>query len=55
MELVRERSKKYIWLLLAAAILLLYPYVTVFASGIGGFMSEKLIGRSGVDSSSLVV
>ncbi|GAF82702.1 unnamed protein product, partial [marine sediment metagenome] len=56
MELVRDRPKQlWIWVAVGLLILLMYPYTVVFASEVGGYMSEKLVGRSGVSSSSLVL
>lgn len=56
MELVGYKSKQLrLWLVLTAIILLVYPYITVFASELGGYISEKLISRSGVASSELVI
>ncbi len=56
MELVKDRPKKYtIWLLLVVILFLVYPYVIVFASELGGLVSEKLIDRSGVTASRLVI
>ncbi len=56
MELVKDRPKKYtIWLLLVVILFLAYPYVIVFASELGGLVSEKLIDRNGVTNSRLVI
>lgn len=47
----------WLWLLVAVAILLLFPYIymAVGASEMGGLISEKLIGRSGVSNSYLLI
>lgn len=56
MELVREKPKQlWLWVLLVTVLLLVYPYMVVFASELGGLVSEKLIGRSGVASSELLI
>jgi len=49
------RNNNLLLILLTAAIVFLLPYAQVFASEIGGYMSEKLIERSGVASSSLTI
>jgi len=53
----QERLKRLLlWLaILATGLLLLLPSIQVLASGVGGYISEKLIDRSGVSSSSLVI
>lgn len=54
--LVLERVSKYrLLLVLIIVAFMFFPYVMVFASELGGLISEKLIDRSGVGSSSLVI
>ncbi len=50
------RSRAW-WLCLIMAVLLMLSFstVSVYASGFGGYISEQLIGRSGVSDSSLLI
>lgn len=56
MDLVKSRYRWMgSWLLIGILIVLMYPYAMVFASEIGGYISEKLIERDGVGSPSLTI
>ena len=52
-----EYKSRVWWLCLIMAVLIMLSFgaVTVYASGFGGYISEKLIGRSGVSDSSLLI
>lgn len=52
------RYKSRVWwlcLVMATLLVLFFSTMAVYASGLGGYISEKLIGRSGVSDSSLVI
>ena len=53
--MLRRNRLSHIVLLTLIGLFLLLPNITVLASEIGGYISEKLIERTGVASSSLVI
>ncbi len=52
-----EYRSRVWWLCLIMAVFLMLSFsaVSVYASGFGGYISEQLIGRSGVSDSSLLI
>lgn len=50
-----RRTRWLLFWVVAILSILMLPYIQTFASEIGGYISEKLIDRSGVASSELVI
>mgnify|MGYP005850114087 CR=1 FL=1 len=56
--LIMQQNKirwQILFVLLFAFVLLLLPITITFASELGGYVSEKLVGMSGVSDSNLVI
>ena len=52
---IAENNRRAFWLIAIVVVVLLFPSTLSLASEVGGYVSEKLMARSGISDSNLVI